>query len=141
MSEIADLLDDTTQTAFREALELDARSQTGDPETRTGEDVSAEGTPRPETLAALAVLGRQAAEIRPATLTLMTAGIRFELQAFGYAAPTDDADVRWRLTDEGGRAAEVLAATVTPSVEERERAARDLSSLLDQVREELGGID
>lgn len=132
MSDIAALLDDRTQAAFRGALNRGGE---------TGERTKAENLPRDETLAALAILGRQPAEIQPATLTIMPIGIRHELLAYGYAEVSDTDEVRCHLTDEGARTASLLAEAIPAREDEQQEARENLKALLDEVREDVGPID
>lgn len=133
MSEMIALLDDTTQAGFQDALERAGEKELGTPE---------ELGPRRETLAALAILGRQPTEIQPATLTIMPIGIRHELLAYGYAEASDTDEVRWRLTADGVRTASLLASTVAPRpAAEQNEAQAKLDTLLDEVRDDLGPIE
>ena len=128
MNELVALLDYKTQTELRAVL------------TQLG--LSALETMRDETLAALALLGRQPTDLRAATLAVMPLGGRRELQSFELAEARKGPIKMWELTPAGADVAEKLAAALpAPTAAEEERARGALTALVEDAERELEARD
>jgi hypothetical protein len=109
---VLDLLGDSIQTRFRDAL--------------TSAGFAQEARMLPETLASLAVVGAYPAKFRSGLLMLILAHdpVRSELTAYELVRSVDGQGVEWALTDKGDELAATLEGLV-PDETEAERAAAD----------------
>jgi hypothetical protein len=128
MDELAPLLDHPTQVRLREVAIGTAYPQS--------EKL------RDESLAVLALLGRQSEDLRGATLSIMPFGLREELAGHRLAAAKDATRIAWDLTSEGTEVARALAASLPkPDPAELQEAEEALAKLLADVQEELGPLE